>query len=71
VLFKLTNTLAIFQSFITEVLEDYIDVYIIVYLDDILIFLGSEEEYEKYIRTIMDCLVTVELYSNIKKYCFF
>jgi L-rhamnose mutarotase len=43
----------------------------IVYLDDILIFSGSKEEYEKYIRMIIDRLVTAELYSNIKKYCFF
>jgi hypothetical protein len=32
-----------------EVLGDYINVYTIVYLDDILIFLGNKEEYKKYI----------------------
>jgi uncharacterized membrane protein (DUF373 family) len=54
-----------------EVLGDCIDVYVIIYLDNILIFLRSKEEYKKYIYMIMDCLVIVELYSNIKKYCFF
>jgi hypothetical protein len=38
-----------FQSFIIKILGDYIDIYVIIYLDNILIFLGSKEEYEKYI----------------------
>jgi hypothetical protein len=52
-------------------LGDCIDVYAIVYLDDILIFSGSEEEHEKHIRTIVDRLSTADLYGNIKKCSFF
>jgi len=37
-LFKLTNTLAAFQCFINDMFSNLLDVCIVVYLDDILIY---------------------------------
>ena len=36
--FGLTNTLATFQSYINKILAEKLDVFVIVYLDDILIY---------------------------------
>jgi hypothetical protein len=44
-LFRLTNTLALFQRFINKVLQEYLHSFIITYLDDILIFSKEKEEY--------------------------
>jgi hypothetical protein len=41
----LTNALVTFQSYINNALQGYVDDFCIVYLDDILIYLRSEEEH--------------------------
>jgi hypothetical protein len=48
-LFGLTNAPASFQRFINKVLQEYLHSFMIVYLDDILIFSKKEEEYVEYI----------------------
>ena len=43
--FKLINILAIFQKRINSVLGEYLDKFIIAYLDNIIIYFNSEEEH--------------------------
>lgn len=44
--FRLTNTLATFQGYINNILVQKLDVFIIMYLDDIFIYIKSiKEEY--------------------------
>jgi hypothetical protein len=42
--FGLTNAPSVFQCFMNDIFHDLLDIYVIVYLDDILIFSKSEEE---------------------------
>ena len=44
------NALVIFQKRINQVLGKYLDEFIIVYLDDIIIYSKTEKEYYKYIK---------------------
>jgi len=48
--FGFTNALAIFQRQINSVLGEYLDEFIIAYLNNIIIYLNSEEEHKKYIK---------------------
>jgi hypothetical protein len=48
--FGLTNALATFQKQINSVLGEYLDEFVIVYLDDIIIYLISEKEYKEYVK---------------------
>ena len=48
--FKWTNTLAIFQSYINKTLIKKLNIFIIVYLDNILIDTKNKEK--KYIKTV-------------------
>jgi len=48
--FGFTNVLATFQRQINSVLGEYLDKFVIVYLNDIIIYLDSEEEYRKYVK---------------------
>jgi len=51
--FGFTNAPVIFQRQINSVLGEHLDEFIIVYLDNIIIYLNSEEEYEKYVKWVL------------------
>ena len=68
--FGLTNALATFQAYINYTLQGLVDVFCIVYLDNIFIFSKLKEEYYKHIELVIECLQQVELYANPKKYNF-
>jgi len=48
--FGFTNVLVMFQRQINSVLGEHLDKFIIVYLDNIIIYLNSEEEHKKYVK---------------------
>jgi len=48
--FGLINILATFQKQINSVLEEHLDKFIIVYLNNIIIYLESKEDYKEYIK---------------------
>ena len=52
-LFRFINTPAIWQAFINNILLEYLDIYIIAYLDNILVYSGIEEEHVEYIIKIL------------------
>ena len=66
-LFGLSNAPAAFQRFINEVLGDLMDVCMVGYLDDILIYLDSLEDHQDHIHEVLHHLHTVGLYANLKK----
>jgi hypothetical protein len=47
--FGLTNTPAIFQTMINEILWEHLDKFVVVYFDDILIYSEIFEKHKKYI----------------------
>jgi len=51
--FGFTNTLAIFQRRINSVLGEHLDEFVIAYLNNIIIYLNSKEEYRKYIKWVL------------------
>jgi len=58
---------ATFQTFITEVLSDLVDVICVIYLDDILIFSRTLEEHEDAVRRVLQRLRDHHLFANVKK----
>jgi hypothetical protein len=65
--FRFINAPAIWQAFINNVLREYLDVFVIIYLDDILIFFKTEEEHKKYIRKIFRRLINENLRIKTEK----
>jgi hypothetical protein len=55
-LFGLSNIPATFQAYINKALSDLLDTCCIVYLDNILIYSNSEEEYQYHIGIVMERL---------------
>jgi bacteriorhodopsin len=54
--FGLSNALVIFQTRINEILYLYLDVFCIVYINDILVYLNNLLEYKEYIKKILHVL---------------
>jgi len=51
--FGLTNTLASFQRWMNEILSNYLDIFCVAYLDNILVFSPDEETHWEHIRAIL------------------
>jgi len=65
--FGFTNTLATFQRQINSVLGEHLDEFVIAYLNNIIIYLNSEEEHRKYIKWVLQRLYDKEIPIAIKK----
>ena len=51
--FGLTNTPAAFQRFMNDIFSDLLDVYVIIYLDDILIYSDNPADHKKHVREVL------------------
>jgi hypothetical protein len=54
--FGLTNTPAYFMYLMNKVFMEYLDKFVVVFIDDILIFSNTEEEHEKHLRMTLEKL---------------
>jgi hypothetical protein len=65
--FGLTNALAYFMYPMNNVFMEYMDKFVVVFIDDILIFSKAEEEYEKHLRLVLEKLRSNQLYAKFGK----
>src|SRR5271156_3956297 len=68
--FGLTNTLVTFQAYINKALFRLINYFIVVYLNNILIYSKLGEDHYTYIRIVIERLRKHKLYIKLSK-CFF
>ena len=69
--FGLCNAPATFQRIMNTILRDGLDKFVLVFLDDILIFSRTKEEHEQHIRQILERLRTEKFFGRLKKCDFF
>nr|GEX52496.1 putative reverse transcriptase domain-containing protein [Tanacetum cinerariifolium] len=65
--FGLTNALAVFMDLMNRVCKPYLDKFVIVFIDDILIYSKSKKEHEGHLRQILNLLKKEELYAKFSK----
>jgi hypothetical protein len=62
---------AVFMSLMNGVFRKYLDCFIQVFLDDILIYSKNEREHEEHLRAVFSCLRENKLYGKLSKCSFF
>ena len=65
--FGLTNALVYFMNLMNKVFMEELDKFIVVFIDDILIYSRSAEEHEQHLRVILNKLRAHELYTKFSK----
>jgi hypothetical protein len=65
--FGLPNVSAYFMYLMNKVFMEYLDKFIIVFIDDILIFSKIEEEHKKHLRMVLEKLRSNQLYAKFSK----
>ena len=65
--FKLINALTTFQTYINNVLEEHLDVFVMIYLNDILVYSKNEADHKVHVRKILTALKKVDLQIKLKK----
>ncbi|GJS65505.1 putative reverse transcriptase domain-containing protein [Tanacetum coccineum] len=63
--FGLTNTPAVFMDLMNRVCKPYLDKFVIVFIDDILIYSKSKEEHEEHLKLIFELLKKEEFASSL------
>ena len=69
--FKLINASATFQIYINNVQRKHLNVFVIIYLDDILVYLKNEKNYKKHVKQILNILKKANLRIISKKSQFY
>ncbi|XP_060961016.1 uncharacterized protein LOC133031515 [Cannabis sativa] len=65
--FGLTNAPAAFMDLMNRVFKDFLDNFVIVFIDDILVYSRSEAEHEQHLRMVLQRLRDHKLYAKFKK----
>jgi hypothetical protein len=65
--FGLTNAPAYFMYLMNKIFMDYLDKFVVVFIDDILIYSKNEEEHEEHLRLVLQKLRDHELYAKFSK----
>ncbi|WVZ89549.1 hypothetical protein U9M48_035933 [Paspalum notatum var. saurae] len=65
--FGLTNAPAYFMQLMNSVFMDYLDKFVVVFIDDILIYSKTEAEHEEHLRLVLQRLREHQLYAKFSK----
>jgi hypothetical protein len=65
--FRLTNAPSYFMYLMNKVFMEYLDKFVVVFINDILVFSKTKEEHEVHLRLVLEKLRTHQLYAKFSK----
>jgi hypothetical protein len=71
IFFDLINVSVSFQALINDIFREYLDIFVVAYLDDILIYLINEKDHIKQVNLIFKALEKTGMRINRFKYTFY
>ncbi|MBW0574874.1 hypothetical protein O181_114589 [Austropuccinia psidii MF-1] len=69
--FGLTNAPTSFQNLVNDIFADFLDVFVVAYLDAIMVFSSSEEEHVKHVTSVLQRLRENNLFAKASKCVFY
>nr|KYP73010.1 Transposon Ty3-I Gag-Pol polyprotein [Cajanus cajan] len=66
-LFGVTNALAVFIDFMNMIFRPFLDKFVMVFIDDILIYSRTPEEQGEHLRVVLEILKAKQLYAKLSK----
>ena len=67
ILFKLINASTTFQTYINNVLREHLNIFIIIYFNNILVYLKNKKNYKKNVKQILNALKKANLRIVLEK----
>jgi len=68
--FGVTNAPSVFMEYMNRIFHPYLNQYVVVFIDDILVYSKSEEEHAEHLRVVLQVLKEKRLFSMLSKYEF-
>ena len=65
--FGVTNAPGVFMEYMNRIFHTYLDRFVVVFIDDILIYSKSEEEHAEHLRLVLQVLKEKKLYAKLSK----
>ena len=65
--FGLTNAPAYFMNMMNKVFMEFLDKFVVVFIDDIFVYLKNEEEHKEHLRLVLEKLREHQLYAKFSK----
>ncbi|KAL4325046.1 hypothetical protein GQ457_11G026660 [Hibiscus cannabinus] len=65
--FGLTNAPAAFMDFMNRVFHDYLDQFVVVFIDDILVYSQTEEDHDRHLRLVLWSYARQQAFENLKE----
>ena len=65
--FGVTNTPAYFMNMMNKVFMEFLDKFVVVFIDDILVYSKNEEEHKEHLRLVLEKLREHQLYAKFSK----
>ena len=65
--FRLTNAPVAFMELMNRVFQPYVDQFVVVFIDDILVYFKDAQEHEQHLRIVMETIREKKLYAKLSK----
>ena len=69
--FGLSNAPSAFQRFMNDIFSDVLDIFVVIYLDDILIYSDNIDDHKKHVKKVLKRLRENQLYTSPTKCVFY
>ena len=68
--FGFTNAPTTFMDLLNRVFRPYVDQFVVVFIDDILVYSKDAQEYEQHLKIVLQMLREKKLYAKLSKFDF-
>jgi len=65
--FGVTNAPGVFMEYMHKLFHPYLDQFVVVFIDDILVYSKSEEEYAEHLKIVLQVLKEKRLFTKLSK----